>query len=171
MFSPQIAIETGMQRALIVIPILFGLLAITAVRLRVLARHIVHRRLDASDYTMIAALVVNVSFCGIVAAEPFTGRGIHLHDLAARFGTAPVITYTKVWHLKGNWRALLTDTHAQMTIANQILWALAITASLSVVLDVAVLILPMPYLLTLQLALMKKPVLVATFAAGLILRC
>ncbi|KAM0817879.1 putative Integral membrane protein [Seiridium cardinale] len=221
MFSPPIPIETGMQRALIVIPILFGLLAITAVGLRVLARHIAHRRLDASDYTMIAALAVNVSFCGMIAAEPFTGCGIHLHDLAARFGTAPVITYTK------------------MTIANQILWALAvclsklsilllcirvfttdifiklaratgllvvllgtatvlgallqcrpfaynwdqtipdghcgdqvlsfkITASLNVVLDVAVLILPMPYLLTLQLALTKKLVLVATFAGGLI---
>ncbi|KAK9796602.1 putative Integral membrane protein [Seiridium cardinale] len=170
---------------------------------------------------MIAALAVNVSFCGMIAAEPFTGCGIHLHDLAARFGTAPVITYTK------------------MTIANQILWALAvclsklsilllcirvfttdifiklaratgllvvllgtatvlgallqcrpfaynwdqtipdghcgdqvlsskITASLNVVLDVAVLILPMPYLLTLQLALTKKLVLVATFAGGLI---
>lgn len=96
MFSPQVPIETRMQVALIIIPIMFGLLATIAVALRILARHISNRRLDASDYIMIAALIVTLSFCGLITTEPFTGAGMHTRDIVARFGTSPIVTYTKV---------------------------------------------------------------------------
>lgn len=108
MFDPQIPIETQMQVSMVVIPIVFGILATTAVGLRVLARHISHRALDPSDYVMIAALIVTLAFCGVIAAEPFTGAGMHMTDLVARYGATPIVTYTK------------------MTVANQILWALAV---------------------------------------------
>ncbi|KAI4592945.1 hypothetical protein KJ359_010197 [Pestalotiopsis sp. 9143b] len=108
MFDPQIPIETSMQVALVVIPVVFGLLASVAVVLRIVARHISHRPLEPSDYVMIAALIVTLAFCGLIAAEPFTGAGMHMTDLVARFGPTPLVTYTK------------------MTVANQILWALAV---------------------------------------------
>jgi hypothetical protein len=107
MFDPQIPIETQMQVSMVVIPIVFGILATTAVGLRVLARHISHRALDPSDYVMIAALIVTLAFCGVIAAEPFTGAGMHMTDLVARYGATPIVTYTKVcWTvnvLGGEW--------------------------------------------------------------------
>lgn len=237
MFIPQVAIETSMQMAMIVVPVLFGLLATTAVGLRVLARRIANRRLDASDYLIMAALVVTLCFCGLIAAEPFTGAGMHMQDLIMEYGTSPIVTYTKVWLPSSVFEVALTHNITQMTIANQILWALAvclpklsilvlcsrvftmhafiigarvtgatvlllgvaiilgallqcrpfaynwdqtipgghcgnqvlsfkITASLNVVLDFVVLLLPMPYLFNLELALKKKLILIATFAGG-----
>lgn len=96
MFNPQIPIENEMQVALVVVPIVFSLLASIAVGLRVLARRIAHRRLDASDYIMFAALVFTMAFSGLIAAEPFTGAGMHLTDLVSRYGNGPIVTYAKV---------------------------------------------------------------------------
>ncbi|KAL1862613.1 hypothetical protein Daus18300_008410 [Diaporthe australafricana] len=220
-FDPVIPIENGMQVALITISVTFAALATVAVGLRVLARRIAHRRFDSSDYVMVAALVFTIAFSGLIAAEPFTGSGMHMVDLVETYGAAPLTTFAK------------------MTIANQILWAMAvclpkvsililytrvftmrlfitaarvtgvlilllglatvlgallqcrpfaynwdqtipggrcgdqvlsfkITGAFNVTLDVLVLLLPMPYLCTLEMALSKKIILVLTFAGGFV---
>lgn len=94
--DPQIPITTSTQAGLIVVPVIFDLLAIAAVGLRILARHVSNRRLEASDYVMIAALVVTVAFSAVIAAEPFTGAGLHMLEVETKYGTAPIITYLKV---------------------------------------------------------------------------
>lgn len=94
--DPVIPIKTSSQASLVVVPVIFGLLAAAAVALRVLARRVSNRRLDASDYVMIAALVVTLAFSGVIAAEPFTGVGLHLTDIEATYGAAPIVTYFKV---------------------------------------------------------------------------
>lgn len=48
---------------------------------------------------------------------------------------------------------------------NQVL-SYAITGALNVCLDVATLLLPMPYLASLEISLLKKVILIATFAMG-----
>lgn len=96
MFDPQTPIENEMQVSLIVVPIVFSLLACVAVGLRVVARRIANRCLDASDHIMFAALAVTVAFSGLIAAEPFTGAGMHLTELVERYGNGPIVTYTKV---------------------------------------------------------------------------
>ncbi|KAG8158886.1 hypothetical protein KVR01_011329 [Diaporthe batatas] len=220
-FDPVLPIENGMQVALIVVPVAFAVLATVAVGLRVLARRVSHRQFDASDYVIVAALVVTIAFSGLIAAEPFTGAGMHLEDVVGTYGAAPLTTYTK------------------MTIANQILWAVAvclpkvsilmlytrvftmrffitaarvtgvlilllglatvlgallqcqpfaynwdqtipgghcgdqilsfkITGAFNVTLDILVLLLPMPYLCTLEMALYRKIILILTFAGGFV---
>lgn len=96
MFDPQLPIENGMQVALIVIPVVFGTLATVAVGLRVLARRVSNRPIDASDYIMFVALVSTLAFGGLIAAAPFTGAGMHLTEIVANYGMAPIVTYTKV---------------------------------------------------------------------------
>lgn len=108
-FDPQLPIENGMQLALIVIPVVFNLLAAVAVGLRVLARHMSNRRLDASDYIMFAALVFTMGLSGVIAAEPFTGLGLHMADLIQRFGQAPLTTYAKVRLVVDEARSWRTD--------------------------------------------------------------
>lgn len=95
-FDPVTPIENGMQVALIAISVTFAALATVAVGLRVLARRISHRRFDSSDYVMVAALVFTIAFSGLIAAEPFTGLGMHMVDVVETYGAAPLTTYAKV---------------------------------------------------------------------------
>lgn len=94
--DPQIPIQNTQQVALIVVPIVFDLLAIAAVALRVLARRVSNRRLDASDYVMFAALLFTTGFSGLLVAEAFTGGGLHMTWLVETYGGAPLVTYLKV---------------------------------------------------------------------------
>lgn len=96
-FDPVLPIENGMQVTVITISVAFAALATVAVCLRVLARRISHRRFDSSDYVMVAALVFTLAFSGLIAAEPFTGLGMHMVDVVETYGAAPLTTYAKVW--------------------------------------------------------------------------
>lgn len=62
-----------------------------------------------------------------------------------------------------NWDQTIVGGHC----GNQVL-SYEITGTLNVVLDLATLLLPMPYLATLEMSLSKKLILIATFAVGLL---
>lgn len=129
--DPQVPIETSSQASLIVVPVVFNLLAVVAVSLRILARRVSNRNLDVSDYMIIAALVVTMAFSAVIAAEPFTGAGLHMSEVQVTYGAAPLVTYFKVSGalLQIQYYPWPTDrqlTIWQMTLANQILWALAV---------------------------------------------
>ncbi|KUI73848.1 hypothetical protein VM1G_09423 [Cytospora mali] len=106
--DPTIPIRTSAQACLVVVPIVLTILAAVSVALRVLARRLSNRKLEVSDFLIMAALVFAVGLTAVVSAEPFTGAGLHMADVAATYGPAPLVTYLK------------------MTLANQILWALAV---------------------------------------------
>lgn len=94
--DPQIPIKTSEQASLIVVPVVFSLLAVVAVSLRLLARRISNRKLDASDYMILAALIVTIAFSAVIAAEPFTGAGLPMLEIQTTYGAAPIVTYMKV---------------------------------------------------------------------------
>lgn len=129
--DPQIPITTSGQTSLIAVPVVFNLLAVVAVALRLLARRVSNRSLDASDYTIIAALIVTMAFSAVIAAEPFSGAGLHMLEVQTVYGAAPIITYLKVRHLEKasgptSINVRLLTLPWQMTMANQILWALSV---------------------------------------------
>lgn len=94
--DPEIPIRTSQQASLVVVPVVFSLLATAAVALRILARRVSNRSLEASDYVMITALIVTMAFSAVIAAEPFTGAGLHMSEVEAVYGSAPLVTYLKV---------------------------------------------------------------------------
>lgn len=94
--DPQLPIQSAHQIALIVVPTVFDLLAIGAVALRVFARRVSNRQLDASDYVMFAALFFTTCFAALLVAEAFTGGGLHMTWVVETYGAAPVVTYLKV---------------------------------------------------------------------------
>ncbi|ROW06389.1 hypothetical protein VMCG_04283 [Cytospora schulzeri] len=140
-----------------------------AVALRLLARRVSNRKLEASDYMIIAALVATTAFSAVIAAEPFAGAGLHMAEVQATYGPAPLVTYLKMTLANQcqpfayNWDQTIPGGHC----GNQVL-SFQITGSLNVFLDAITLLLPMPYLTTLSMSISKKLILIATFAVGLV---
>lgn len=94
--DPQVPITTAHQANLIIIPVIFNTLAAVAVCLRLLARRVSNRNLEASDYIILVALVVTTALSALIAAEPFTGAGMHMPEVVAKYGLAAITTYSKV---------------------------------------------------------------------------
>ncbi|KAI1335083.1 hypothetical protein F5Y15DRAFT_399511 [Xylariaceae sp. FL0016] len=215
-----IPIETTGQVELVVVPAVFSFISVVAVCLRILARRLANRALDWSDYTIVLACIFSVAFSGIIMAEGIVGGGgLHVEEIAQRFGVNTVQSFLKIsvavqimWTLslslcKGSilmlycrifrtatfqWLCYVTGAiivcWSLSTILSALLicqpvsdlWATVpkghcgdhilsytITGSINIVTDVVVLVLPLPYLLRLNMALYKKLVLTGTFAVGL----
>ncbi|KAH9903597.1 hypothetical protein F4778DRAFT_91226 [Xylariomycetidae sp. FL2044] len=80
-------IERPDQRAIIACAIIFSLLPVTAVGLRIVSRRIANRTLDLSDYIIISACVIVVSYQGVVVSSVLTGGlGFHVAEIIERFG-------------------------------------------------------------------------------------
>lgn len=78
----------GRQYGMVVAPPIFSLLSILAVALRFTARRLAHRKPDASDYTLLVALVLSVAYSGLNMAECIIGGGgMHVTEIFARGGS------------------------------------------------------------------------------------
>lgn len=55
----------GRQYGMVVAPPIFSFLSIVAVALRFTARRLAQRKPDASDYTLVVALVLSVAYSGL----------------------------------------------------------------------------------------------------------
>ncbi|OTA62073.1 hypothetical protein K449DRAFT_434416 [Hypoxylon sp. EC38] len=206
-------IETQDQRAIVACGIVFSLLPTIVVGLRVLARRKANRRLDTSDYLIIASCFFIIVYQGVAISSVLIGGvGFHVDDIKNRFGVKSAIQvlwavslslcrisiihlFTKIFVVQS---FIVT---ARLTYALIILWALAailsaflicqpfafnwdklidggtcgnamvswiVTGVLNLISDLVILIMPMPYLLGLELALPKRLVLAATFGIGIL---
>lgn len=91
-------IVTGDQKAVLGVAISFAILPVVAVCLRILARNIANRKLDLSDYFIMAACVFAValeavSITGVIQCG--IGFG-HMLDIVAVYGMEPVTKLLKV---------------------------------------------------------------------------
>lgn len=85
----------GRQYAMVVAPPTFSFLSIVAVVLRLTARRLAHRKPDASDYTLVVALVLSVTYSGLNMAECIIGGGgMHVTEIFALGGS--MVTFQKV---------------------------------------------------------------------------
>lgn len=85
----------GRQYGMVVAPPIFSLLSIVAAALRFTARRLAHRKPDASDYTLVVALVLSVAYSGLNMAECIIGGGgMHLTEIFALGGS--MVTFQKV---------------------------------------------------------------------------
>lgn len=93
----RLPIRTKKKAALLVVPIVFDLLAITTVALRVLARRVPNRRLDASELHDVCGPRVCHCLCWRVGLRPFLGVSMHSAEIESLYGAAPGTKYFKVW--------------------------------------------------------------------------
>lgn len=85
----------GRQYGMVIAPPVFSLFSIVAVALRFLARRLAQRRPDASDYTLLVALVMSVAYSGLNMAECIIGGGgFHVSELVALGGS--LVNFQKV---------------------------------------------------------------------------
>lgn len=83
------------QYGMIIAPAIFSIFSIIAVALRFTARRLAHRKPDASDYTLLAALVLSVGYSGLNMAECLVGGGgLHVAEIFAHGGS--MVTFQKV---------------------------------------------------------------------------
>ncbi|KAK1753122.1 hypothetical protein QBC47DRAFT_304223 [Echria macrotheca] len=100
--TPPFPIQTADQRAVLGVAIAFAILPVFAVVLRLIARRISSRTLDASDYCIVVACVFAValeavSITGVVNCG--IGYG-HLTDVIVEYGMEPVTNLFKfLWAL------------------------------------------------------------------------
>lgn len=87
----------GRQYGMVVAPPIFSFLSIFAVALRFTARRLAHRKADASDYTLVVAMVLSVAYSGLTIAECLVGGGeLHVTEIFALGGY--MVTLQKVSH-------------------------------------------------------------------------
>ncbi|KAF9870670.1 integral membrane protein [Colletotrichum karsti] len=103
-------IERESQISVLATSIAFIVLSTTAVILRMVARRMARRTLDASDYCIIAACVCanglqSIGIVGVIQC----GVGYHFQEIIAMFGMAPITKFLK------------------MLIGVQILWATSLS--------------------------------------------
>lgn len=85
----------GRQYGMVVAPPIFHFLSIVAVALRFTARRLAHRKPDASDYTLVVALILSVAYSGLNMAECIIGGGgMHVTEIFALGGS--MVTFQKV---------------------------------------------------------------------------
>lgn len=83
------------QYGMVIAPPIFSFFSIVAVALRFTARRITHRKPDASDYTLLVALVLSVGYSGLNMAECLIGGGgLHVTEIFAHGGS--MVTFQKV---------------------------------------------------------------------------
>lgn len=83
------------QYGMVIAPPIFSFLSIIAVALRFTARQLAHRRLDASDYTLLIALILSVAYSGLNMAECIIGGGgLHVSEIFALGGS--IVKFQKV---------------------------------------------------------------------------
>lgn len=76
------------QYSMVIAPPIFSFLSIIAVALRLIARQLAHRRPDASDYTLLVALTLSVTYSGLNMAECIIGGGgLHVSEIVAFGGS------------------------------------------------------------------------------------
>ncbi|ORY56948.1 uncharacterized protein BCR38DRAFT_461513 [Pseudomassariella vexata] len=153
-------LETPSQKAVVAVAIIFSILPATAVGLRVVAKRIVHRGLDWSDYLIVAASVV------------VGGMGLHVEDVRETYGPEPIaitfklstilVTFSICQPVEMNWNPLTPGGHC----GNRIL-SFRLIGAVNVITDCFIFILPVKYLIALRIQLHRKIVLIATFTLGL----
>lgn len=85
----------GRQYGMVAAPSIFSALSIVAVALPFTARRRAHRKPDASDYTLLIALVLSVGYSGLNMAECIVGgSGLHVTEIFALGGS--MVTFQKV---------------------------------------------------------------------------
>ncbi|POS73564.1 integral membrane protein [Diaporthe helianthi] len=95
-------IERKDQKSIIAVGVVFSVLAVVAVGMRLVSRRIIQRRLDWSDFLIIAACITVVSYWATaLAGVVIGGLGFHVGEIIDMYG------------------------HAEVEIAFQILWAIA----------------------------------------------
>ncbi|KAI1373050.1 hypothetical protein F4677DRAFT_462617 [Hypoxylon crocopeplum] len=216
-------IETQDQRAIVACGIVFSLLPTAIVGLRVLARRKANRRLDTSDYLIIASCAFVIIYQGVAISSVLVGGvGFHVEEIKNRFGVASgstlfiqhLVAIQVLWAVSlGLCRISIIHLFSKIFVVQSfiiiaratyvliILWALAailsafficqpfafnwdksieggtcgnpmvswiVTGVLNMVSDLIILIMPMPYVLGLELALPKRLVLAATFGIGIL---
>ncbi|PGH31333.1 hypothetical protein GX50_05872 [[Emmonsia] crescens] len=95
---PPFPIVTADQRSVLGVAIAFSIIPVLAVALRILARHIASRRLDASDYCIIAACIFSValesvSITGVIQCG--IGYG-HTIQVVQEYGLEPITKLLKL---------------------------------------------------------------------------
>lgn len=87
----------GRQYGMVIAPPIFSSLSIVAAALRFTARRLSRRKPDASDYTLVVALVISVAYSGLNMAECLIGGGgMHVAEIFALGGS--MVTFPKVSH-------------------------------------------------------------------------
>lgn len=95
MWSSVFPIIRRQQYAMVIAPPIFSVFSIVAVTLRFTARRLAHRRPDASDYTLVIALVLSVAYSGLNMAECILGGGgLHVSEIYALGGS--MVTFQKL---------------------------------------------------------------------------
>ncbi|ROV99543.1 hypothetical protein VMCG_06338 [Cytospora schulzeri] len=215
-------VERPQQRALILCAIIFSILPTIAVGLRLLARRMSNRKVDASDYMIIAACITVVAYQGLnISCILAAGGGYHVAELGTRFGLQAgprmfiqmILAQQIIWAVSLGLSKLSILTlyskvfsvdyfviASRVTAVVIILWMLVVILGsilicqpvafnwdqslnghcgnavalwlshgvLNIVTDLVVLLLPMPYMYSLEMALYKKLVLMVTFSLGLL---
>lgn len=83
------------QYGMIIAPPIFSFLSVIAVALRFIARRRAHRRPDASDYTLLVALILSVAYSGLNMVECIVGGGgLHVSEIYAFGGS--MVKFQKV---------------------------------------------------------------------------
>ena len=96
----RFALTLSVQWSIVITLILFGILAVIAVGLRIYARHLRQKPMDASDYCILAALCVTISYMALNVSLVFdNGVGFHLLDIVKTHGMAPITEMLKVRHI------------------------------------------------------------------------
>lgn len=85
----------GRQYGMVVAQPILSFLSIVAGALRFTARRLSHGKPDASDYTLVVALVLSVAYSGLNMAECLiSGGGMHVTEIFALGGS--MVTFQKV---------------------------------------------------------------------------
>ncbi|KAB5542890.1 hypothetical protein GE09DRAFT_230156 [Coniochaeta sp. 2T2.1] len=96
--TPPFPIETAAQRSVLGVALTFAILPVVAVTLRVIARRIASRALDASDYCTIIACIFAVALEGVsITGVLDCGIGYdHTVNIVVQYGMGPVTQLLKL---------------------------------------------------------------------------
>ncbi|KAI1340025.1 hypothetical protein F5Y15DRAFT_61891 [Xylariaceae sp. FL0016] len=80
-------VERADQQSTLACSVIFSVLPVTTVSLRIHCRNCMNRRLDSSDWCIIAACITTVIYQGVVMSCVLTGGlGFHVDEIVGRFG-------------------------------------------------------------------------------------